>query len=192
MACLLCKESGNRPDAPWKFTNETFLTRGGGNLLADQWQCEYVYNSNLSLTGVLQECEKARTSVSMFQRGAQGCSRAAFLSMCCVTYGISGVAGLVARVHRKGFAAGLHAVDRPKQKMRVHCGIMPGRIRPRQSRPACAPRFQARHRVLHFFTRTSYRSLRRSLRLQTSFGISMTTVGIGETPAADCSSERCI
>ncbi len=30
MACLLCKESGNRPDAPWKFTNETFLTRGGG------------------------------------------------------------------------------------------------------------------------------------------------------------------
>ena len=36
MACLLCKESGNRPDAPWKFTNETFLTRGGGNLLADQ------------------------------------------------------------------------------------------------------------------------------------------------------------
>ena len=29
MACLLCKESGNRPDAPWKFTNETFLTRGG-------------------------------------------------------------------------------------------------------------------------------------------------------------------
>ena len=65
MACLLCKESGNRPDAPWKFTNETFLTRGGGNLLADQWQCEYVYNSNLSLTGVLQECEKARTSVSI-------------------------------------------------------------------------------------------------------------------------------
>ena len=111
MACLLCKESGNRPDAPWKFTNETFLTRGGGNLLADQWQCEYVYNSDLSLTGVLQECEKARTSVSMFQRGAQGRSRAAFLSMCCVTYGISGVAGLVARVHRKGFAAGLHAVD---------------------------------------------------------------------------------
>ena len=103
MACLLCKESGNRPDAPWKFTNETFLTRGGGNLLADQWQCEYVYNSDLSLTGVLQECEKARTSVSMFQRGAQGCSRAAFLSMCCVTYGISGVAGLVARVHRKRF-----------------------------------------------------------------------------------------
>lgn len=30
MACLLCKESGNRPDTPWKFTNETFLTRGGG------------------------------------------------------------------------------------------------------------------------------------------------------------------
>ena len=118
MACLLCKESGNRPDAPWKFTNETFLTRGGGNLLADQWQCEYVYKSNLSLTGVLQECEKARTSVSMFQRGAQGCSRAAFLSMCCVTYGISGVAGLVARVHRKGFAAGLHAVDHYVYRLR--------------------------------------------------------------------------
>ena len=106
-----------RPSS-WKFTNETFLTRGGGNLLADQWQCEYVYNSNLSLTGVLQECEKARTSVSMFQRGAQGCSRAAFLSMCCVTYGISGVAGLVARVHRKGFAAGLHAVDHYVYRLR--------------------------------------------------------------------------
>ena len=118
MACQLCKESGNRPDTPWKFTNETFLTRGGGNLLADQWQCEYVYNSDLSLTGVLQECEKARTSVSMFQHGAQGRSRAAFLSMCCVTYGISGVAGLVARVHRKGFAAGLHAVDHYVYRLR--------------------------------------------------------------------------
>ena len=118
MACLLCKESGNRPDTPWKFTNETFLTRWGGNLLADQWQCEYVYNSDLSLTGVLQECEKARTSVSMFQHGAQGRSRAAFLSMCCVTYGISGVAGLVARVHRKGFAAGLHAVDHYVYRLR--------------------------------------------------------------------------
>lgn len=32
MACLLCKESGNRPDTPWKFTNETFLTRGGGEI----------------------------------------------------------------------------------------------------------------------------------------------------------------
>ena len=31
--------------------------------------------------------------------------------MCCVTYGISGVAGLAARVHGKGFVAGLHAVD---------------------------------------------------------------------------------
>ena len=66
----------------------------------------------------MQECEKARTSVSMFQRGAQGRSRAAFLSMCCVTYGISGVAGLVARVHRKGFAAGLHAVDHYVYRLR--------------------------------------------------------------------------
>ena len=111
MFCLLCKKSENMPGDPRNFMNEMVLNRGGGNLLADQWQCEYVYNSNLSLTGVLQECEEARTSVSMFQRGAQGRSRAAFLSMCCVTYGISGVAGLVARVHRKGFAAGLHAVD---------------------------------------------------------------------------------
>ena len=118
MACLLCKESENMPGTSRKFMDETFLNRGEENLLADQWQCEYVYNSNLSLTGVLQECEKARTSVSMFQRGAQGCSRAAFLSMCCVTYGISGVAGLVARVHRKGFAAGLHAVDHYVYRLR--------------------------------------------------------------------------
>lgn len=110
-ACLLCKESENMPGSSRKFMDETFLNRGGGNLLADQWQCEYIYNSDLSLTGVLQGCEEARTSVSMFRHGAQGRSRAAFLSMCCVTYGISGVAGLVARVHGKGFVAGLHAVD---------------------------------------------------------------------------------
>ena len=81
-----------------------------------------------------------------------------------------------------GIAAQGFSIARPKQKMRVHCGIMPGRIRPRQSRPARAPRFQARHRVLHFFTRTSYRSLRRSLRLRTSSGISMTTVGMAKRP----------
>lgn len=83
---------------------------GGGNLLADQWLCERIYNSDLSQTRVLQTAE-ARLAVSMFQRGGQVRLRAAFLSMCCVTYGISGVAGLVARVHRKGFAAGFHAVD---------------------------------------------------------------------------------
>lgn len=99
------------PDDLQKFMDETSLNRGEGNLLASQWQCEYVYNSDLSLNGVLQECEKARTSVSMFRHGAQGRSRAAILSMCCVTYGISGVAGFAARVHRKGFATGLHAVD---------------------------------------------------------------------------------
>ena len=110
MACLLCKESGNRPDAPWKFTNETFLTRGGGNLLADQWQCEYVY-SDLSFTSVLPEAKKTRSTVSMFRHGAHRRLRATVLSMCCVTYGISGVAGLAARVHGKGFVAGLHAVD---------------------------------------------------------------------------------
>ena len=118
MACLLCKESGNRPDAPWKFTNETFLTRGGGNLLADQWQCEYVYNSDLSFTSVLPEAKKTRSTVSMFRHGAHGRLRATVLSMCCVTYGISGVAGLVARVHRKGFAAGLHAVDHYVYRLR--------------------------------------------------------------------------
>ena len=116
--CLLCKESENMPGTSRKFMDETFLNRGGGNLLVDQWQCEYIYNSDLSLTGVLQECEKARTSVSMFRHGAQGRSRAAILSMCCVTYGISGVAGLVARVHRKGFAAGLHAVDHYVYRLR--------------------------------------------------------------------------
>ena len=31
---------------------------------------------------------------------------------------ISGVAGLVARVHRKGFAAGLHAVDHYVYRLR--------------------------------------------------------------------------
>ena len=107
-ACLLCKESENMPGTSRKFMDETFLNRGEENLLARQ--CEYIY-SDLSFTSVLPEAKKARTSVSMFQRGAQGCSRAAFLSMCCVTYGISGVAGLAARVHGKGFVAGLHAVD---------------------------------------------------------------------------------
>ena len=83
---------------------------GGGNLLADQRLCERIYNSDLSQTRVLQT-EEARLAVSMFHRGGQGRLRAAFLSMCCVTYGISGVAGLVARVLCKGFAAGLLAVD---------------------------------------------------------------------------------
>ena len=98
------------PGTSRKFMDETFLNRGEENLLARQWQCEYIY-SDLSFTSVLPEAKKTRTSVSMFQRGAQGRSRAAFLSMCCVTYGISGVAGLAARVHGKGFVAGLHAVD---------------------------------------------------------------------------------
>ena len=101
-----------------KFMDETSLNRGEGNLLASQWQCEYVYNSDLSLNGVLQECEKARASASMFRHEAQGRSRAAFLSMCCVTYGISGVAGLAARVHGKGFAAGLRPVDHYVYRLR--------------------------------------------------------------------------
>lgn len=110
MFCLLCKKSENMPGDPRNFMNEMVLNRGGGNLLADQWLCERIYNSDLSQTRVLQTAE-ARLAVSMFQREGQERLRAAFLSMCCVTYGISGVAGLVARVHRKGFAAGLHAVD---------------------------------------------------------------------------------
>lgn len=48
---------------------------------------------------------------AMFRHGAHRRLRATVLSMCCVTYGISGVAGLAARVHGKGFVAGLHAVD---------------------------------------------------------------------------------
>ncbi|WP_443639545.1 hypothetical protein [Alistipes shahii] len=110
MFCLLCKKSENMPGDSRNFMNEIVLNRGEGNLLADQWLCERIYNSDLSQTRVLQTAE-ARLAVSMFQRGGQVRLRAAFLSMCCVTYGISGVAGLVARVHRKGFAAGLHAVD---------------------------------------------------------------------------------
>ena len=89
-----------------------------GNVLAGQWLCEYVYNSDLSPTSVLQEAEETRTTVSMFRHGAQGRLRAAVLSMCCVTYGVSGVAGLTARIHRKGFAAGLHAVDHYVYRLR--------------------------------------------------------------------------
>ena len=117
MFCLLCKKSENMPGDPRNFMNEMVLNRGGGNLLADQWLCERIYNSDLSQTRVLLTAE-ARLAVSMFQREGQVRLRAAFLSMCCVTYGISGVAGLVARVHRKGFAAGLHAVDHYVYRLR--------------------------------------------------------------------------
>lgn len=117
MFCLLCKKSENMPGDSRNFMNEIVLNRGEGNLLADQWLCERIYNSDLSQTRVLQTAE-ARLAVSMFQRGGQVRLRAAFLSMCCVTYGISGVAGLVARVHRKGFAAGLHAVDHYVYRLR--------------------------------------------------------------------------
>ena len=110
MACLLCKESENMPGTSRKFMDETFLNRGEENLLARQWQCEYIY-SDLSFTSVLPEAKKTRSTVSMFRHGAHGRLRATVLSMCCVTYGISGVAGLTARVHGKGFVAGLHAVD---------------------------------------------------------------------------------
>ena len=114
-ACLLCKESENMPGTSRKFMDETFLNRGEENLLARQ--CEYIY-SDLSFTSVLPEAKKTRSTVSMFRHGAHRRLRAAFLSMCCVTYGISGVAGLVARVHRKGFAAGLHAVDHYVYRLR--------------------------------------------------------------------------
>ena len=106
-ACLLCKESENMPGTSRKFMDETFLNRGEENLLARQ--CEYIY-SDLSFTSVLPEAKKTRSTVSMF-RHAHRRLRATVLSMCCVTYGISGVAGLAARVHGKGFVAGLHAVD---------------------------------------------------------------------------------
>ena len=115
MACLLCKESENMPGTSRKFMDETFLNRGEENLLARQ--CEYIY-SDLSVTSVLPEAKKTRSTVSMFRHGAHGRLRATVLSMCCVTYGISGVAGLVARVHRKGFAAGLHAVDHYVYRLR--------------------------------------------------------------------------
>lgn len=116
--CLLREEPENMPDTARKFRAEAVVDCGVESLLAAQWQCEYIYNSDLSLTGVLQECEEARTTVFMFQRGVQGGSRAVFLSMCCVTYGMPGVAGLVARVHRKGFAAGMHAVDHYVYRLR--------------------------------------------------------------------------
>ena len=91
-ACLLCKESENMPGTSRKFMDETFLNRGEENLLARQWQCEYIY-SDLSFTSVLPEAKKTRSTVSMFRHGAHGRLRATVLSMCCVTYGISGVAG---------------------------------------------------------------------------------------------------
>ena len=94
------------PGTSRKFMDETFLNRGEENLLARQWQCEYIY-SDLSFTSVLPEAKKTRSTVSMFWHGAHGRLRATVLSMCCVTYGISGVAGLAARVHGKGFVAGL-------------------------------------------------------------------------------------
>ena len=114
-ACLLCKESENMPGTSRKFMDETFIQRGEKNFLARQ--CEYIY-SDLSFTSVLPEAKKTRSTVSMFRHGAHRRLRATVLSMCCVTYGISGVAGLVARVHRKGFAAGLHAVDHYVYRLR--------------------------------------------------------------------------
>ena len=87
-ACLLCKESENMPGTSRKFMDETFLNRGEENLLARQ--CEYIY-SDLSFTSVLPEAKKTRSTVSMFRHGAHGRLRATVLSMCCVTYGISGV-----------------------------------------------------------------------------------------------------
>lgn len=102
MACLLCKESENMPGTSRKFMDETFLNRGEENLLARQWQCEYIY-SDLSFTSVLPEAKKTRSTVSMFRHGAHGRLRATVLSMCCVTYGISGVAGLRSKGTRKRF-----------------------------------------------------------------------------------------
>ena len=89
-----------------------------GSVLTGQWLCEYIYNPYLSFTSVLQEAVEARSAVFMFQHEGQGRSRAANLLICCVTCGISGVAGLVARVHGKGFAAGLHAVDHYVYRLR--------------------------------------------------------------------------
>lgn len=68
-ACLLCKESENMPGTSRKFMDETFLNRGEENLLARQWQCEYIY-SDLSFTSVLPEAKKTRSTVSMFRHGA--------------------------------------------------------------------------------------------------------------------------
>ena len=70
-ACLLCKESENMPGTSRKFMDETFLNRGEENLLARQWQCEYIY-SDLSFTSVLPEAKKTRSTVSMFRHGAMG------------------------------------------------------------------------------------------------------------------------
>lgn len=81
MACLLCKESENMPGTSRKFMDETFLNRGEENLLARQWQCEYIY-SDLSFTSVLPEAKKTRSTVSMFRHGAHGRLRATVLSMC--------------------------------------------------------------------------------------------------------------
>lgn len=83
------------PGTSRKFMDETFLNREEENLLARQWQCEYIY-SDLSFTSVLPEAKKTRSTVSMFRHGAHRRLRATVLSMCCVTYGISGVAGLAA------------------------------------------------------------------------------------------------
>lgn len=73
------------PGTSRKFMDETFLNRGEENLLARQWQCEYIY-SDLSFTSGLPEAKKTRSTVSMFRHGAHGRLRATVLSMCCVTY----------------------------------------------------------------------------------------------------------
>ena len=45
------------PGTSRKFMDETFLNRGEENLLARQWQCEYIY-SDLSFTSVLPEAKR--------------------------------------------------------------------------------------------------------------------------------------
>ena len=59
MACLLCKESENMPGTSRKFMDETFLNRGEENLLARQWQCEYIY-SDLSFTSCKGQNENSK------------------------------------------------------------------------------------------------------------------------------------
>lgn len=103
MACLLCKESENMPGTSRKFMDETFLNRGEENLLARQWQCEYIY-SDLSFTSVLPEAKKTRPTVSMFPARspwALACPR--FYQVLRHIRDFGAVAGLAARGTRKRF-----------------------------------------------------------------------------------------
>lgn len=99
------------PGTSRKFMDETFLNRGEENLLARQWQCEYIY-SDLSFTSVLPEAKKTRSTVSMFRHGAHGRWRAIRFYQCVASHtGFRASQDSQQGYTEKVSWAGLHAVD---------------------------------------------------------------------------------